>query len=91
MPDLADRLRSFPQFSDPHDEVSMILNDYELAALYSANGDDSKIQELDDDATQKLVGMNLIAKDSSADGAGYVITDAGKRFLETNANNRGIV
>ncbi len=68
----------------------MILNDYELACLYSANGDDSKLEKLDADATQKLAGMNLIAKDSSADGAGYVITDAGKHFLAENVNNRGI-
>lgn len=68
-----------------------ILSEFELAVLCAANGDDSKMEKIDADATQKLAGMNLIKADSDADGGGFVITDAGKAFLASNANNRGIV
>jgi hypothetical protein len=68
-----------------------MLSEYELAMLYSASGDDTKIEKIDADATAKLAGMNLIAPDSGAVGAGYVITDAGKAFIAANANSRGVV
>lgn len=68
----------------------MILSDYELALLYSANGDDSKVEKLFAESMQKLRSMNLVLVGSDPEGTGYVITESGKRFLAENMNNRGV-